>query len=138
MSELKAAEMRVWNWIFFDRDYCQVVEIYSYGGVRLQYKNKGRTLSAVDLSEISPIPLSEDILLKAGFVKKDWRDGSAYSVFIGPAKSRFLILTKMTKNSLLVLMSETNNETVLSELWYVHQLQNLYHSLKGIELNIEL
>jgi hypothetical protein len=66
---------------------------------------------AMDLKDIDPIPLTEDLLLKCGFA--DYSDDG----------SKRIALIK----DLEIKCPE-----------YLHQLQNLYFALTGEELNVEL
>lgn len=86
----------------------------------------------VDLDEVEFVPLSDEILLKCGFVEDepyleltvnnlitlDW-----YQYIFDP-ENKFGICAKHQRSSL--------------DIKYLHQLQNLYFSLTNKELNTEL
>jgi hypothetical protein len=115
---MKANELRIGNYIL------------------LQGVTKPTQVSIIDTTEqstrtkASPIPLTEEWLLKFGFVKKKGESG--YS------KGKLLIYFGLTT------MSGVNGRTYFNS-WailykspeYVHQLQNLYFALTGEELTYE-
>lgn len=77
------------------------------------------------MDEIKPIPLTEDILLKAGFTKSE-RDGYYYynSMLVTYKRFEFFGLVGASLS--------------FREIKYVHELQNRIYDLLGEELNIEL
>ena len=83
---------------------------------------------------LEPIPLTEEILLKCGFVKEQNQNGrnrfelGLYIVYLETEHSQPSFHFKA--------MPDFFPE--LTEIHYLHQLQNLYYSLTGQELNIEL
>lgn len=81
------------------------------------------------LSELEPIPLTEEWLLKFGFSceVKIGGDGIEFRVY------HFDVLTFNT-NHLWWYKVQRINDTPLE---YVHQLQNLYFALKGEELTLK-
>ena len=83
--------------------------------------------------DIKPISLSEEWLLKLGFVKNNGKHGEYYShnVFI-----RFVIW--VDHEGLFVCgRDEVKGCTAVVESKYVHQLQNLYYALTGEELEVK-
>lgn len=76
-----------------------------------------------DCEEINPIPLTEEWLLKFGFL----RDGAYYS------HQNLNILAARAKIGGGEVFVMPNNKFA-NELKYVHQLQNLYFVLTGEEL----
>ena len=97
-------------------------------------------IGVVDWNNIRPIPLSEDWLLKMGFVRHD--DGSVSAQFsygVNPVTHDYLIYLKWIKDyendySLKGFPFFLNGHF---EITSVHQLQNLTHSLTGEELTIK-
>jgi hypothetical protein len=112
---MKATELRIGNLVYDN-----------LGGT---LKIKGISLES-DLSHIKPIPLTEEWLLKFGFIKENFHyviDKDKYhtfSILIGIISFPFI----------------KSNDKVISEnfsfygIKYVHQLQNLYFALTGKEL----
>jgi len=78
-----------------------------------------------NISDIKPIPITDDILLKCGFDKNDnmFTDNKLVGIEIYDEDLHFRVLCG---NYCLCVI---NN---------LHQLQNLYYALTGEELNIKL
>lgn len=102
------------------------------------------------MTTYNPIPITPEILEKCGFVLSlipsyyEGQSGEIYSILLGPAKTRFLFLTKMHMHSATWLVYVTENLTdankssqLISTVAYLHKLQNLYFSLTDKELVYE-
>lgn len=76
-----------------------------------------------------PIPLTEEILLKAGF-----KEANYASYFQTKKWSNGENIITVTDDDCLVSMENTFNK----RCEYLHELQNLYFALTGQELTIEL
>jgi hypothetical protein len=99
-------------------------------------------LDAVDNKKgvYEPLPLAEDWLLKHGFSVKNFD----YSIPISECKVVWLTLIpqdeECTAYSVCVTQTDEDEEdqnAFLSDISYVHQLQNLYFALTGKELEHE-
>lgn len=94
---------------------------------RIEYQLYGvDTRSFVDYCDIEPIPITEELLLKFGFESNPYQDRYEYNKW-------FFVECLKTRGK-LELWFEFNNRNV--ELYYVHDLQNLYYSLTGEELQV--
>jgi len=84
-----------------------------------------------------PIPLTEEILLKCGFNWSNQLESFEYKYGV---ESGFKWLAKYSDiNGGYKFWSNIHNCMLTSkEFRYLHQLQNLYYSLTGKELEIEL
>ena len=116
---MKATELRVGNYVY----YADKKTLLKINGGHILYP-----------SQIYPIPLTEDILLKCGFIE----------VF-GVKKEYKIKINK--KEDILVynlIVEETSIWTdyggfyLDNQINYIHQLQNLYFALTGNELTIKL
>jgi len=99
------------------------------------------TITALNILRISendsvfkfePIPLTEDWLVKFGF-EKDSRSGNVYQVYyygLNPETYDHLIIIKNTGKGFFY-------SNAYNKINYVHQLQNLFHTLTGEELTIK-
>lgn len=71
---------------------------------------------------IKPVELTEDLLLKCGFVKKDNYCFYYNGIRLIPIRDLYL----------------RGNFPIRADIKYLHQLQNLYYALTGQELEINL
>lgn len=113
---MEARELRIGNWVWWERDggYIRITEI-----------------DGKDRTNISPIPLTPEILEKAGFVKvvddiiPCWRletnDGNSI---------------EWHEDNSVLIGRECSGAYNMPEVKYLHHLMNLYHSLTGQELTI--
>lgn len=117
---MKATELRIGNYIerhnkvHGEKDIIQVD-----GGTPLLAFEGMTTL------KFNPIPLSEEWLLKFGFIYNDFING-----YILDFEDKTLLF--MDNGLDLCLM---NNESI--DCKYVHQLQNLYFALTGEEITLK-
>lgn len=112
---MKAVELRIGNYVKTDNDL--VIKSYSPEGLYNILKN---------IDEYKPIPLTEEWLLKFGFVSNPYEDRyelrREYHIYI-----------------------EIDKTKGFTEIWcekypiikHVHQLQNLYFALTGEELTFK-
>ena len=124
-------ELRFDNWVYGSIRPNEPVQIKS---IDTTICKAGEYLE--DYKSINPIPLTEDILLKCGFVFiTDWsikrNEGFLYLLDLG-----YLMLGTGVMGGYVTLF---NNEGLSCGIYvkYLHQLQNLYYSLTGEELKID-
>ena len=126
MTEIRANDLRIGNWVKYHSKFEKVILIDGDGYIGL-HESEVIPESALGLKYI---PLTEEILLKAGFIKKgDW-----YFLDI-------LCLGYITRDDVLQTEIKTSlniDKWVVIDIKYLHQLQNLYFALTGEELKIEL
>jgi hypothetical protein len=123
---MKATELRIGNLVQLGAHYREIksftrtdinpIETTIYLGLTEKLKNY-----PVDFNEIEPIPLTEEWLLKFGFVK-DKTDNTYY-------KGDFEILLPVYFKW---------KGSIIKPKKYVHKLQNLYYELENEELSIKL
>ncbi len=106
-----------------------VVKEILEGGINTRFNN-GTWF--IGLDNINPIPLTEEILLKAGFSRK--KSDNTWA-FINNEK--FIIEYLFERYSFRVV-TDRYNSTFLKTIKYRHQLQNLFFALTGEEIKIEL
>lgn len=100
---------------------------------------------------VDGIILTPEVLEKCGFEARiipsyyEGQSGDIFSILLGPAKYRFIFLTKMHQYSASWLVYVTENiedanksSQMVATVAYLHQLQNLYFALTGKELTVEL
>jgi hypothetical protein len=110
---MEAKELRIGNWF---KEYDEFRQV-TYNTIRYLNNNEDESYN--------PIPLTEEILLKAGFE----RNGEEfiyyeryYTIGIGE----------------LFNVAYVGSDKVTVDCKHVHQLQNLYFALTGEELEIDL
>ena len=113
---MKANELRIGNWVDFDKEEIAIDLEYFY------WEIEGRGV----LQHTKPIPLKEDWLLKFGF------EDAHYGEY---KKDRYTLDCEYTDKGIYYFIID---ETCLElDVKHVHQLQNLYHALTGEELTIK-
>jgi hypothetical protein len=129
ISTMKANELRIGNWVDVNGKFCKVESI-SHDGINYtdetdHYEDQSYNY-ILWCSIFDPIPLTHEILKKAGFVS--FEDGW-YG--LTPFRKGYMWTWNIYDRHL-----QWNGNIVPCQ--YLHQLQNLYFALTGEELNIEL
>lgn len=125
---MKASELRIGNKVLYKKE---IVEIASVSGIKYSFGNQDITiclsdssLLSVDISQLSPIPLTPELLEKCGLVY----DGEYFAI-----KNSYFELTPTEDGKFQLTINSAEYETKLI-VEYLHQLQNLYFALTGEEL----
>lgn len=122
MSQLKPQDLRIDNLIEFDGKIFKVKAIEQY----IVTADQGKGNVDFTYNEINPVPITEEWILKAGFLPATAHDYFYKNIFLinfGNAYYRAFLEGK-TKIDI--------------ELTTINQLQNLIHSMTGEELEINL
>lgn len=139
MEEIKAGDIMVGNWVNVlpHNKPSQIIEIKSG---RPDYKYYVRVSSpyletkfATEIINIKGIPLTEDILLKAGFRKhkmSGYDTHFIYSLFIG---GETIGITAIYNADFSIML-----HGVARGVKYLHRLQNIIKIVTGNELEINL
>lgn len=120
---IKAEELRIGNWvsnIHTNEDY----QLTPQRWINLLRHFYPKDDCGVSMCYIKPIPLTEEWLIKLGFVSNPYQDRYEQ-------KEIYIDFDKI-KGSLMLWESRSG---VVVET--VHQLQNLYYALTGTELDIK-
>jgi hypothetical protein len=119
---MKATELRIGNWVHHNTNWStrnEIKEELEYQFDDRDWYYDAECLLSIE-NDLSPIPLTEEWLIKFGF------DGQDYNLFtIELSRNQFMML----KDEWLIVISNNCK--------YVHQLQNLYFALTGEELTIK-
>lgn len=131
---IQAKELRIGNWFqYFSKEYSSgaiygTIESIYEEGVNV-YASSSYDTAYLECErkfiDMHPIPLTPEILEKAGFELFPWGWVKKSSKDFG---------VRLTVKSFMYEVSG-NNPVCLD---YLHQLQNLYFSLTGEELNVQL
>ena len=153
-----AQELRIGNWV---NDYYGTPRQVEYlttkvialsndiGGVQ-KYQNN--PIFSHDIKDLKGIPLSEDILIKAGFVKieAEWADKIEQPDMVmrfsdneehRGGKEIFIALGNSPYEKGVYVYSGLGDPESYGfkvEVKYLHQLQNLYFALTGEELDVPM
>lgn len=114
-----------------------IYEGYEFPLVNLSiHEDDENRFYGTSLEDIEGIPLTEEILLKAGCIKGHkknfyWREHLLFEIFnVSALENGFkLIAGRLTKNAIIAISKEIE---------YIHQLQNIHFVLTGTELQINL
>lgn len=118
---ITANDLRIGNWIY-DKYNAPVQCTIEHLSEAVQWR-----------SSWGAIPLTEEILLKAGFEKKDI--GSGNIVCFDLDSFQINTYKESSKEGFWIRQYPSPKHKRFN---YVHQLQNLYHALTGEELKINL
>ncbi|WP_346236731.1 hypothetical protein ABDK00_014135 [Niabella insulamsoli] len=123
-NTIQPQELRVGNLVLIDGVPKSVIEISIHGVCYVDDIKLFETYG-----NISPIPITEEILIKAGF-EKSFGTNWEYERSIGAIKMYCLWNTEW--------YFELGGIYLGDHPKYLHQLQNIYYSLLGKELEIKL
>lgn len=140
---MKASELRIGNLVYLKLEIAGESFICAYpvasincdATLRLTSDNiehenySGGTIGCYAIKRIQPIPLTEEWLVKFGFVKKSHSECFLYE---GDSFTLEEIGVGVFEYNLM-----DNDFSKLSPIIYVHQLQNLYFALTGTELTLK-
>lgn len=137
---IKVAELRIGNFVSNGTDNYALLSFSLNGepGIDLVPCNS----ESIDLcrnaewKQIHPIPLTAEILEKAGFEKKSGL--LSYKYFEYSGKTIDLHLQQMGDFFIRVMVTQFCTYQWPQEIKYVHQLQNLTFAISGKELEIIL
>jgi len=115
---VKATELRIGNYVWGGSDrHEQIAEIFRE---RVVTSFRGNLLNVSDYEDISPIEITQEILIKSGFT--------------------YIKSNKLEHDELGQFISQGNGfymTEVLPEMKYVHQLQNAFYAFTGKEIEIK-
>ena len=127
-QEMKANEFRIENIVMYDGDIVNVIGIKQTGLLCEVWIED--IYDSVDIEELKPIELTEDVFLKCGFEKgkskfwEQWNKGLISLLWDKELKSWMYVPNIMIEWSV--------------ELKHLHELQNLYFAITKQELEVNL
>jgi len=128
---IAATSLRIGNWVFFDKDSLPEQVTVKTFCILDRYPER--------IDWVKPIPLSADILERAGFVKNDqnvWMNNK--SDWQGYPEGDSNVIIEMGGKFYYGIVTNSAYSTCDIEIPFVHTLQNLYFALHKEELTINL
>jgi hypothetical protein len=132
---MKANELRIGNKVYNEAGIIDTIT--DIEECRVGCKKSAYPYTCID--DIKPVLITEEILLKCGFVFKN----QTYSIMLNSADSYLEI--RIVNNEyypaifqISEMSCENNNTVFLNKIDNIHQLQNLYFALTNEELTINL
>lgn len=119
-------ELRIGNYVFHEGIPLKVTSLYHDGRIGVN-----GVIRAAE--ELSPIPLTTEILEKAGFERADFN----FHYDLYDLSDLRVGIHHKQENKTWILFHEREICWATNHL-YLHTLMNIHHSLFGTELNIEL
>ena len=130
---MKVNELRVENWVYNDDNtYSKIEGIRLFGDVvsnEIEIYSKDNVEGTLSISKLSPIPLTEEILLKCGF-KNSKSNIITYTYINNPA----YYITEIGNCFTFISCDKIRVRSIK----YLHELQNLFFAITGEELEVEL
>jgi len=128
---ITANELRIGNWVAMDKEFNQI-------------RRDDFEMANYIESTFEPIPLTPEILEKAGFEKdiymrtKDVISSIRFTRYLNAIG--IIINIKLLKNGKTLIMFSGCEKRLIDPNYikHLHQLQNLYFALTGEELAVEL
>ena len=123
---MKQNEIRVGNWLNDPRPFNEDTKKFFKMTDNGYFKVTARDIQFAE--EYKPIPLTEEILLKCGFKKKN-----GYKFVLHNSHFSLVMIDSITREDYAF-----SHYNLWVNLEHVHQLQNLYFALTGQELEVNL
>lgn len=140
---INANELRINNYLYYNGNHNHIGIVTSIqpriyfktnhtsGGVKIGFNNRFDIV--YELDKVKPIPLTEEWLLKFGFVYNGWNYDFERFTFHAQGKN-----SKGEFYNTEFYIKRGKTKCLISfKIEFVHQLQNLYFSLIGEELTLK-
>lgn len=141
---MKVEELRLGNYVAFDQGMGRIVELatkkyeeWSTGEdehLRVISLSNG-TYYACTEEELKPIPLTEELLIKAGFVENEDYEFPSFDEYIHKQFTWFGIGDFNQKYWLIHMLDQASGDGG-PQITSVHHLQNIFFAITGHELEI--
>lgn len=140
---IESKELRVGNWVSCCSTYIKV-ECITYTGINYSYLDEEDEYL---FSDLKPIHLTGEILEKCGFEKYDWQNAYFKKTLLGDLYIHFFKEQIITHFALVSRDSKGHKMKSLPFIGkikkthcisYLHHLQNLFHAICGVDLEVNL
>ena len=129
---MKLQELRIGNYVRFSFETSKTAIVKGLVDGKVHYEKEDGKLNVIIAPYIEPIPLTNEWLLKLGFVKHE----QGYSIESG--RQGFIMDLAQDTDWIILYRDDIGcRYNSLIFLDYVHQLQNLYFALTGEELKLK-
>lgn len=130
---MEARELRIGNWVQMPVQNGEVIEYFDTDVYKISYdEDTGlEFVNDFETSDLRPIPLAEEWLVKFGFFKTPTMHFKSIKNLHG--EDVFYFELPIVDGDFFYYAKTTPNLSIQ----YVHQLQNLYFALTGQELTIK-
>lgn len=145
---MDAKELKLLNLVLWQNEIVPV-DLISNDEINVIHKNSITGWYTVNISDISPVEITEEILLKAAFEKFEMSETEkSYSIYL--PRNRRLSVIILGESKLIQITSCSKDEPFIPVDFvclfnedydgklYIHKLQNLVYDLTGKELEIKL
>lgn len=126
---MEANTLRLENYVEYNSMFFKV-KMISKSGISC---DRGKGIVELSIKDVNPIPLSEDILLKMGFVKSN----SENLMFLAIPKINAEVHYETLNYGNVIIITSDFGTLIPDDIEFVHQLQNLVYAISGIELTIK-
>lgn len=132
---IAANELRIGNYVSDIHSENGIWKIVSIGELTAKYGNYKSNVYSSKFENITPIPLTPEILYKCGFVKSKRVQGG---FTIDGLEIDLDYITQDQDGYEFEYKFGLSDKWNIVHVKYLHQLQNIIHALTGKELNITL
>lgn len=138
-NDMKPQELRIGNLVMYNGEVVRVEQITKK---KIGYhRHKGETrMNYARLFEIEPIPITEELLLKIGFLLPEHKE--FYTLLNINGRDEAIRLTKYFTSYDVEIFAEHPYfvllEHTIRDIRYVHDLQNAYQLATKEELTLQL
>ncbi len=140
-EQIKETDIMIGNF-FHVNGYPMYVDAIFRDTVYLEFEGNEADPWEENIKDLIPIPLTEDILLKAGFEKEN-EDDKYGRVFLIP-NTKYIIRIVNYGNpqsedfGYSLEISDDKDWCSIKRIYYIHDLQNTIFALTGEEIKMEL
>lgn len=126
---MKPTELRIGNLVLYEGRVVKVEQITKKKIGYHRYEGETR-MNYARLQEVEPIPITEELLTKIGFVKRIYSD-KIFAYGEGMLSTVYFI-----ESTMIDIETEDNGATI--RCTHLHQLQNAYYLVTKQELTLQL
>jgi len=136
---MEANELRLGNLVTYDSSIHTIEELYSIDSGCVTLKDHDpieKDSGEIYCTDLYGIPITEELLLKNGFEKINHINGNSFYSLKRKVKRHFI--NKIPSIRIHGTYTMVGSDTVVYNLDYLHQLQNLYFALTNTEFEFKL